>query len=286
MIGKIVLSRLPVDYVRWQRIGLFRHGRMDKVEYAVKIFHAHIARSGLDGKLKGKTVLELGPGDSVASAIIAYSHGAQTILVDAGSFAKNNPETYQTLARYLAVLGYVPPELSGCKSLDDVLSACNARYLTAGLESLATIPGNSVNLIFSQAVLEHVFKEDFLATQRECFRILCSDGVCSHKVDLRDHLGGGLNNLRFPDKIWESTFFVRSGFYTNRIRFKQMMQYFCDAGFQVEVGDIRRWDHLPIDRGNLAREFQNFTDEELSISGFNVVLRVPEDMTAQEESVF
>ena len=38
---------------------------------------------------------------------------------------------------------------------------------------------------------------------RELRRVLRNDGVFSNRVDLRDHLGAALNNLRFPESLWE-----------------------------------------------------------------------------------
>lgn len=282
--GKIILSRMPANYGLWQRVGLFRHGYMDQTNYAYGVFNAHVVRSGLEGKLKGKTILELGPGDSIASAIIAFSHGAQAVLVDAGPFAKSTPGAYSELVKHLADLGLTPPEITDCMSLNEILSACNAQYLTSGLESLLSIPDNSIDLIFSQAVLEHIFRTEFLPTQRECSRILRQQGVCSHRIDLRDHLGGGLNNLRFSERIWESSFFTRSGFYTNRIQLKKMIDLFEQANFQVKIGEVRCWDQLPIARQKLAREFQQFTDDELRVSGFDVVLRPSCGVSAVQKS--
>jgi len=46
--------------------------------------------------------------------------------------------------------------------------------------------------------------------------------MCSHRVDLRDHFGSALNNLRFSDKKWELDWIANSGFYTNRIRLQEM----------------------------------------------------------------
>ena len=36
-------------------------------------------------------------------------------------------------------------------------------------------------------------------------------GLCSHVVDLKDHLGGALNNLRFSQRVWESRTMAGSG---------------------------------------------------------------------------
>jgi hypothetical protein len=67
----------------------------------------------------------------------------------------------------------------------------------------------------------------------ECRRVLSDTGVASHSVDLKDHLEGGLNNLRFSEKLWESDFFVNSGFYTNRIQFYEMLNHFKEPGSEI-----------------------------------------------------
>jgi SAM-dependent methyltransferase len=271
--AKIVLSRLPFGYRTWQRLGLFRHGYMDQADYLTTVFDAHVFRAGMKDCLTGKTILELGPGDSVGTALVAASYGARAILLDAGAFAVNDVTFYQKLANDLTVKGLMPPDIQDASTLDEVLDACNAVYLTEGLDSFSRIASGSVNLVFSQAVLEHVRKKEFSETMFECLRVLNPDGVASHRVDLKDHLGGGLNNLRFGDGLWESALFVKSGFYTNRIRYSEMLSEFKKAAFNVDVLGIDRWDRLPIERSKLNDIFAELPDEELLIKGFDVLLR-------------
>ncbi|MGZ3235994.1 MAG: methyltransferase domain-containing protein [Burkholderiaceae bacterium] len=270
--AKIILSRISFGYAVWQRLGLFRHGQMDSSEYAIRVFNSHIERSGLGKSMNGRTLLELGPGDSIASAIIAKAYGARAILVDAGAFVRSDIAPYVALTHALTRQGLAAPDLSGCVTIDDILNRCEAQYLTTGLEGLIQLKSESVDLIFSQAVLEHIRRSEFLETMQQCYRILKSDGICSHQIDLRDHLGGGLNNLRFSERIWESHFFTKSGFYTNRIQYTQMQELFRHAGFQVRVTATNKWESLPIGRNKLFKTFKVLPDEELCISGFDVIL--------------
>lgn len=107
----------------------------------------------------------------------------------------------------------------------------------------------------------------------EIRRVIRDDGVCSHTVDLRDHLGGALNNLRFTENFWESDFMACSGFYTNRIRFSEMLEIFRRAHFDVKVVRVGRWDKLPTPKEKLATCFRYLPDDELCVSGFDVILR-------------
>jgi len=271
--AKIVLSRIPAGYDFWRRARIFRHGDMDDPAYALSVFQRHFSRVGPLAKEPGFTALELGPGDTLFSAMIAKAHGAaMTFLVDVGPFAIPGIEPYRQMAKALEEKGLSLPGHRQWQSLDDVLACCQARYLTRGLESLQCVPDGSVDFIWSQAVLEHIRLGQFWETMRQVRRVLSPQGVCSHRVDLQDHLGGGLNNLRFPEKFWEARWMARSGFYTNRIRFSRMLDLFQQAGFFVEVVGAQRWDALPLPRTKMAREFRDLPEQDLRVSGFDVLL--------------
>jgi predicted SAM-dependent methyltransferase len=145
--------------------------------------------------------------------------------------------------------------------------------MTDGLQSLKQIDAVSVDIVFSQAVLEHIHHNEFLDTMQQCRRILMPNGICSHQVDLRDHLGGALNNLRFSNRVWESNLFVNSGFYTNRIRYNQMLELFIKAGFKPRTLRVSKWSILPTPRKKMDREFQSVPDEELLVSMFDILLK-------------
>ena len=98
-------------------------------------------------------------------------------------------------------------------------------------------------------------------------------GASSHVVDLQDHLGGALNNLRFSARVWESEFMTRSGFYTNRVRYSEMLDLFREAGCQPEVVGLKRWESLPTALPKLAQQFRRLPIEDLLVSGFDVIAR-------------
>ena len=170
---RLVFSKLPVSYNTWRKLGVFKHGFMDSSKYANSVFENHMARAGLQREhLRDTTILEIGPGDSVATAIIAKCHGAKAILLDAGHFAQDDIKAYIELCEYLRKLGLEPPDLSSASTLEDVLSVCNAKYLTEGFASYKKIPTNSVDFVFSHGVLMLIPKKEFLPTMQECRRIM------------------------------------------------------------------------------------------------------------------
>jgi hypothetical protein len=119
--AKLVLSRFSLSYCVWQKLDLFRHGCMDSPSYALGVFEAHVARAGLLDRLQNMTILEMGPGDSIATSIIAKCHGARAILLDVGHFARKDLRPYLALCELLRARGLEPPDLSSANTLQDVL---------------------------------------------------------------------------------------------------------------------------------------------------------------------
>ena len=274
IICKICISKLPLDYAWFRKHNLIRHGQMDSIHYCFRTFNFHLCTAGIEvSELKDKVVLELGPGDSIGTSILSYCYGASSILVNGSDSVVKNPGFYKEFASDLSNYGLAGPCLRDLNSFEEVLDACDAEYMAKGLESLKSIPSKSVDFIFSQAVLEHIRRHEFHDTMVECRRILKDNGVCSHQVDLKDHLSGGLNNLRFSHSTWESDLWVNSNFYTNRLRLSQIIDLMTQADFRVDVTRVSRWDSPVIARSDLPADFAHLSDNDLSIKSFDIVLR-------------
>ena len=276
MSGKMVLARIPLPHKVWNRLGIFKHGQMQDFGYAHDVFLQHLNWAGLED-IQGngdKVLLELGPGESLFSAVLATAYGFQSsILLDVGNYALPDAAAYREFAHWLQTQGLNPPSLETCSNPQEVLTCLKCSYLTEGLASLKAIPSQSVDLAFSQAVLEHVRRKEFGETIREIHRILKPGGVSTHVIDLRDHLQRSLNNLRFNEKFWESKFVSSSGFYTNRLRSSELMEIFAASGFQAVLVSKSEWKNLPVRRQALARQFRDLPEEMLKISNITVRCR-------------
>lgn len=247
---------------------------MERPEYAFDVFRIHFDRVEFAHKSEGFVALELGPGDTLFSALIAKAFGAsKTYLVDVGPFANLDLPPYHQMASFLTERGFSVPDIQNCHTWEKLAETCSAHYLSRGIHSLQDIPSSSVDLVWSQAVLEHVRHDEFLQIFRELRRIQRTSGIGSHRVDLQDHLGGALNNLRFQTRTWESPLMSNSGFYTNRIRYSEMLDLFKQAGFEAEVTQTNCWASVPTPRCKMAPQFRGLAEEELIISSFDVVLR-------------
>jgi SAM-dependent methyltransferase len=207
--------------------------------------------------------MELGPGDPLGRR--QHALGArESWLSDAGDFANRDPN----------VLDSTRPWRRGRQTLLRAQLRRDFRLIAhylAGGASLAE-PSGSVDFAWSEVVLEHVRRHEFARLAAELARILNPDGVMSHSIDLRDHLGGSLNNLRFSPQRWEHPSWREAGFYTNRMSQAEIIDVFAAAGFKaVDVRDDL-WPGPPLPRTKMHPSFRGRTDEELSVAGFDVVL--------------
>ena len=284
--AKVALSRLPVSFETWRKLLLFQHGSMNRGDYVWFIFERHLAEFATVGGFEGKALLELGPGDGVASGLLASCCGARrTLLIDAGDYASRDLATYQAMIADWKAHALPTEHLEGARTFEELCVKGRTTYLTDGLESLRRLPTEVIDIEFSNAVLEHVRADEFDATLAELRRVLRPDGFARHAVDLRDHLGGGLNNLRFDAERWESPLFANSGFYTNRIRHGDMLARFRRAGFDAKVTKTWTWDALPTPRKAFAPEFRDLPDDDLRVWGFDVEARRAEPAAALPAAV-
>jgi len=265
IIFKVLSSRLRLPYNLWRKIGIFKHGSMLKPDYAIHVFEKHLQQCE-DYLPDNFSVLELGPGDSLSTALIASNQGASRILlVDNDTFASSDIKNYSLLYEHLGIPSH--------NSIEEMLRETTTNYYVDGLESLKSIQSNTVDFIFSQAVLEHIYLDEFEETINELFRIQKLGGISSHRIDFKDHLAKSLNSLRFSKEFWESAWFASSGFYTNRLRESQVTDYFYKAGYEILVRETDCWEELPLPRAILHSEFEDFSDEDLLIRGLNLIVK-------------
>lgn len=273
VFAKLILSRLPFDYRLWSKMGLFRHGSMDDYSYAWSVLkkHASVLKKNSDWN-----AIELGPGDGLLSAFLAPALGSSGLtLVDAGDFAHKDWNLYKSqISQFLIANPLLDvADFTIEKKIKDTLESVGSSYYTEGLTSLKLLNTNSFDLIYSQAVLEHVRKHEFEDTISECYRLLKVGGMMSHVIDFKDHLGGESNNMRFSSSLWEKEWFAQnSGFYTNRIRLSQIISICENIGFTVEIKKKRYWNYQPIQHNKLALEFKNLSDDDLLVSGAHLIM--------------
>ena len=264
---KIFFSRLNIPYWLWKKFNIFKHGNMEDFEYSRKIFEGHFYDMQNIKNIENPVIMEIGPGDSLFSMVYSrkFTKG-EIYLLDVDDFASKDLNLYFELQKKLEKENYFSLVKSEkFKSFDQILNFYNAQYIISGFDGLKEIKDNSIDYIFSHSVIEHVRKYQIDNLIKEMFRILKPDGVISHNINYKDHLGESLNNLRFSEKVWESNFFAKSGFYTNRIPAVKMHSLFKENGFCLRNELFGKWEKLPLERKKINKIFKDFTDQELSI---------------------
>lgn len=99
----------------------------------------------------------------------------------------------------------------------------------------------------NSAVLEHIRKNIFMDSIDYMSRFMRAGGMCYHTVDFTDHMGGGKNQLRFPELVWEDEDHYRMDNYTNRIQFpeiskaKELLGYVPEWSFERRIEAAIEW---------------------------------------------
>ena len=201
------------------------HNIAKLAEYSRGVFDKycrHIAQPDDDTALSNKTVVELGPGDTMATAFCFLAYGAaRVVCFDRFKLVLDTTKNTLIARQLLSIL----PEqqrlrMQAILSFDDrgqaLWDTSRLQYLHNRNENIE-LENNSVDIIVSNAVLEHV--QDLDALFASMHRILKPGGVMVHAADLKAH---GLNYsteldfLTIPATLWKCMTFYRGA--PNRMR--------------------------------------------------------------------
>lgn len=133
------------------------------------------------------------------------------------------------------------------------------------------IQPDSVDMIFSQAVLEHV--DELEETYTAMFSWLKPGGVTTHQIDFKCHgLGNRWNeHWGVSDAIW-NLMRGRRPYLINREPCETHLSLLKKVGFRI--GSLKRVTcNSGIRRSELASEFNHVTDEDILTSGVFVVAK-------------
>ncbi len=259
-----------------------------------------------------RVVAELGPGDSLGIGLAALLSGVQRYIaldVVAHAAPERNLAVFDELAVLFRDRAPVPddaefpqvhPQLGGydfpahildagrlqraltparlqkiredLASLYDPAEGVFVNYICPWLEADAVQAG-SVDLVFSQAVLEHV--DDIRFTYRACHRWLKPGGVMSHQIDFKSH---GITDAwngqwGYPDWLWTITR-GKKPYFINREPLSAHLAAIQEAGFEiVRVLPVRREGGLR--RRELAGRFRSLSDDDLSTASAHILARKP-----------
>ena len=198
--------------------------------------------------ISNKTIMDIGCGDNCLHAFEFLSSGAKEVIL-CEIWAKN----YLTEEKIRARLAH--------KGIE-----CFARFskhlkvIDDSIENIKSIPDNSVDIIISNSLLEHVYDLDRAFS--EMHRVLNKNGYMFHAIDLRDHFffSYPLNFLRYSPWWWKN-FYTKPETFTNRHR----MPYYFYLANKYRFNIIHKYTEsteLGTDRFGLHRDFKNYSEDE------------------------
>jgi SAM-dependent methyltransferase len=240
-----------------------------------------VAKSEQADFLRGKRILEYGPGDVPGVAVLMVAHGAdQVVCVDRFPMVRMSPKNIQIMK---IMLERLPSPVrvraeAGFRQAAHPESGFDPKFINylvrpSGLSGLAS----EVDLVISRAVLEHV--NDLPATFRDMYAALKPGGIAIHLVDLKSHglhRENPLDFLSWPTWLW-SLMYSEKGV-PNRLRVNAYRDAIVQSGLEVialQPTLLASSDDVLAIRPDLADPFRTLSDEDLSWLGFWLVCRKP-----------
>ncbi len=174
------------------------------------------------------------------------------------------------------------------ESLSEFLKQLNITYIYPGDARETGFEAQSVDLIVSSNVLEHIPLDVQTAIHEESLRVLKPGGLSVHRFNPQDHNSTvdssitHANFLKFSSDEW--TWLGGSGLaYHNRLRSREYRQMFENCGFELTVCreriDQRSLDAIQSGELVVDKQFSHFSPKELAVDYMWVVAEKPVETT-------
>jgi len=261
-----------------------------------RLMMGHLSAVGI--ALAGARLLEMGTGWYPTFPFCLFLGGAAHVdTVDLNRYLRL--DLTRVCATRLGAHTSVIADSSGCTETE---VAARQRALVAALDRGASIESatdgvvayrapcdasatgledGSVDVVFSNSVLEHVAGPVIEACFAESRRILRPHGIIFHSVNCGDHYAyidraiDQLHYLRYSGRAWQ--FWNNAFLYQNRLRAIDFTRMARAAGFAIEVDTSRaRPERLAqLDAITVHPDFAHYTREQLAITSIDFIGRNP-----------
>jgi SAM-dependent methyltransferase len=238
---KLVRRSMPgfvYQTIRSSRFGRRRYSETVEVYRNIFVEYEKILGAA-GGDFTGKTVLEVGCGDQIYTALSFLAGGCrEVILVEPKLQIFNDKERVK---RAIAVFKAAVPSFS--LSEDEILARLVWRH---DLREVSDAYNGKVDIVLTHTVLEHFSDLDVFYSV--VHRLLAANGISTNVVDLSDHIWhifrrfkalralsyrNGLNHLRYSNKTFALINDPKC--FMNRLLLPQYRQKAVDYGFDCEI---------------------------------------------------
>jgi SAM-dependent methyltransferase len=208
------------------------------VEYALQVGGGWVRLlSERFADFRGKIVLEIGPGINFGSTLLLACLGAQVMVADRflAPWDDNYHPRFYALLREWIERNHPGADLAPLSTILSSGRYCaeSIRLFTTPLEKLDGVEKASVDVVLSNAVLEHL--ADPLLAFRQLARVSKPGALGYHQVDFRDHndFSKPLEFLLSEDRSFAKEFNQRHRERGNRFRPAEYSAFFEKTGFRV-----------------------------------------------------
>lgn len=253
-------------------------------DYFWQCFHDYFIQLGIAPEdtaswLSGKTVLEYGPGDVPAVAVLMIAYGAEKAwCVDRFPLVQLSAKNLDVIREVLQKLpAHARRRAEACFRVEgDPASGFNPdriayQVASSGLSGLRGV----ADLVYSRAVLEHV--DDMDATYLDMAQALAPDGIAIHLVDLASHRMHRQNRLDFlVASAWLWTVMHSHKGVPNRWRRAHHLASVARAGLtpiRCETTKLADPADVAAIRPFLASPFRSLEDDEIACLGFWLICK-------------
>jgi SAM-dependent methyltransferase len=168
-------------------------------------------------------------------------------------------------------------KLVAAGGIEELLRLTGIEYHAPGDARKTGLPDNSVDLVYSNSVFEHVPKGAILEILKESQRILKPGGLALHNVGCNDHYAffdssiSFVNFLRFTESEWQ--LWNNSLLYQNRLRVPQFLDLASEAGLKViyKRTHVRPGSREALAKFEVAPEFRGFSPEDLATTTLDFI---------------
>jgi SAM-dependent methyltransferase len=264
-----------------------------------QIMARHITSAGVS--VQGATLFEIGTGWYPTLPLCSFIGGAARVITADLSRLLRADLTLrcaQQLGNHVAAIA----EATGCareaasaaqagllkklaegSGLDEA-SGGAIRYLAPADATQTGLADSSVDIVFSNSVLEHVPEPVVRKLMTESYRILRPGGIMFHSVNCGDHYAyfdssvNPLNYLRYSEKSW--SVWNTDLLYQNRLRARDFISMAHAPGFEILLDTSKPTERRlkELQTVPVSSCFQTYSPEELCITSV--------DFIAQKEGTY
>jgi SAM-dependent methyltransferase len=163
--------------------------------------------------------------------------------------------------------------IGNVNSFPDLYKKYDLNYLILEDGSLSKLKDNSVDVVFSFHVLEHIPRSNVLKVIKDIERILKPGGVSIHQIGINDHLinfdnsVSPMNYLRYSDAVWKR-YFQNEVQYFNRILMIDWIDIFSRAGLTLNE---KIPEYINIETLQVHPQYKKYSTEDLSCINLTIV---------------